>query len=54
VGGVCMVASCDPPWAHCSAFDSVCETNTNTDPAHCGACNNACAPGQTCVAGVCQ
>ncbi len=29
-------------------------TDTNTDGNNCGYCGNACAPGQSCVAGVCQ
>jgi hypothetical protein len=28
-------------------------TDTNIDPANCGGCNNACAIGQSCVAGTC-
>ncbi|MCS6915710.1 MAG: hypothetical protein RMK29_10090 [Myxococcales bacterium] len=28
--------------------------DTTTDPRHCGACNRACAPGQTCRMGTCQ
>ena len=31
-----------------------CETNLTTSTSHCGACDKACATGQTCVAGVCQ
>jgi hypothetical protein len=27
---------------------------TDTDPNHCGMCNNACAGGRTCTAGVCD
>ncbi len=31
-----------------------CETDTTSDPSHCGACNLACAAGQSCVDGVCD
>lgn len=30
-----------------------CDFDTMTDPAHCGACDFACAPGQSCQAGQC-
>lgn len=30
-----------------------CAADTDVDPANCGACDDPCAPGQTCSAGVC-
>jgi len=41
--GVCQLTSCATPYKDCNlqASDG-CEKNTNTDPAHCGACGAAC------------
>ncbi len=57
-GGVCHVASCDEPFGDCNG-DSTdgCETNTDTNVTHCGACDDACAlPGGTnvCEEGHCE
>lgn len=40
----CKVASCSGSLADCNGnfFADGCEVNKNTDPNHCGACNNAC------------
>ena len=41
----------------CTAERTVCSgtcTDTTSDPASCGACGKACAPGESCVAGVCE
>ncbi len=34
-------------------LDDGCEVNVNTDPKHCGACGNECAPGVRCITGKC-
>jgi len=42
--------------ASCAATETVCGgacTDTDTDPAHCGACDNACGAGWECRAGSC-
>ncbi|MEM1417590.1 MAG: MopE-related protein [Myxococcota bacterium] len=51
--GVCTVgeciAACDPDRGDCNGlFSDGCETDTETDPAHCGGCFMACSPGDTC------
>jgi hypothetical protein len=52
--GSCTTAACDPHYAHCdSSPEGGCETNTATDPSHCGGCDNACPPGVACVDGGC-
>jgi hypothetical protein len=53
VSGTCALV-CDPGFADCDgvAADG-CEVDTSTDAANCGACGNACAPGQACVNGAC-
>jgi hypothetical protein len=41
-GGICRITSCDRGWGDCDGSDSNgCETNTRTDPAHCGTCGEA-------------
>jgi hypothetical protein len=53
-GGLCAVASCDAPYEDCDRrYPNGCETNLQSDPAHCGACDHAC-DGGVCVLGVCQ
>ncbi len=53
-GGRCGIENCDPGFANCSGSDATgCETNTRSDRAHCGGCNNECPPGQECRAGGC-
>jgi len=44
-------ASCDGCSGVCC--NNVC-VNTNTDPANCGGCNNACSVGRDCIFGKCQ
>ncbi len=47
------VATCTPGFANCDGnAANGCEAPLNT-ALHCGACNNACAAGQTCTAGSC-
>jgi hypothetical protein len=41
--------ACDPGLAFCN---DVC-VDTQTDPANCGLCGNACGAGEICFAGVC-
>jgi hypothetical protein len=67
-GQVCAMGrcgvDCGPTLARCStsagdagvgdAGTSDFCANTQSDNLHCGACNNACAPGSACVAGRCQ
>lgn len=57
VGGRCDYTQCRWPYVTCGnptgAGSSNCETNLLTDPAHCGDCSTACAPGQVCTNGVC-
>jgi hypothetical protein len=53
-GGSCAIAACTAPWQSCDGqAANGCESNSQTDPQHCGACANACASG-VCAAGVCQ
>lgn len=45
-GGVCVLQSCLPGWDNCDknvARGNGCETNTQSDPTHCGDCKTACA-----------
>jgi len=50
----CIIAYCNNMFADCnkSPIDG-CETYL-ADSTHCGACNRACAAGETCAAGVCS
>ncbi len=53
-GGVCAIGSCNAPYANCDGSTANgCEANVLTNPAHCGQCGNACAPGEACVNGAC-
>jgi hypothetical protein len=53
-GGTCQLDACDAGYASCDGQVSTgCETNTQTDSAHCGACGAACASGQRCADGIC-
>jgi hypothetical protein len=49
VGRVCRGGAC----VCALTCDGQC-VDGQTNPAHCGACENACAPGSTCVAGACS
>ncbi len=50
--GTCRIASCVGGWGDCNGSEADgCETNTRTDPAHCGACREAVPSGQYCVHG---
>ncbi len=54
VDGRCRYA-CRVGRAECDGEPAtVCETETLRDPCHCSGCGRACAPGQFCVAGLCQ
>ncbi len=51
--GACGLA-CDAGAADCDQDPATgCEVLLATDPAHCGACDNACPPGFSCRAGAC-
>ena len=57
-GGQCTIESCQAGFADCNGLpDDGCEVSIQTDPAHCGACGNACSlPNVTvpgCQAGSC-
>src|SRR5262249_27940836 len=53
----CQIASCNNGSADCNnSFKDGCETNTDTNIAHCGMCNKVCNldhAQQKCVGGVC-
>ena len=50
----CVIASCNGPFADCDGIEANgCETNLNTNNAHCGKCGLACPQGQTCMNGAC-
>ena len=52
-GGQCRLI-CDPLFADCNhAVADGCETGTESDPANCGACGNACKAGLICWRGAC-
>ncbi|MCG8556515.1 MAG: DNRLRE domain-containing protein [Proteobacteria bacterium] len=54
--GVCMFQApvCAPGWADCDGSRANgCEADTQNDARHCGRCQQACAPGQQCSAGLC-
>ncbi len=58
LNGSCAVGTCTAPYADCNATASDgCEANTQSDLAHCGACNAACPARanavSTCTAGAC-
>lgn len=53
--GACTVPGCPPGYAdcNCKASDG-CEVDLQADLANCGFCGHACAPGQSCVHGLCN
>lgn len=53
--GLCGRTVCNPGTVDCNgALLDGCEAVLATDPANCGGCGQACLPGRSCVAGVCQ
>ncbi len=54
VGGACGVGVCAAGYANCDgAAANGCEVSTTSNTAHCGACNNRCAAGESCISGAC-
>lgn len=52
--GVACGLSCAPGWSDCDAIaTNGCEAQLASDNRNCGACNHACAAGQSCVGGSC-
>lgn len=52
--GTCNVVSCNGGYGDCDKLpETGCESNTQTDPANCGACGTKCTTGQVCQAGKC-
>jgi hypothetical protein len=50
----CGIASCERGWGDCNNLvEDGCETNLSGSREHCGACNNACSVGESCLAGKC-
>ena len=55
----CLNSACDTPKCYAGYFDcdgkeeNGCESLVNSDPKNCGACGNACDPGQQCFRGEC-
>jgi hypothetical protein len=50
----CVVTACTANHGNCDSNNpNGCETNTGANASHCGACNNACAGGEVCTAGIC-
>ena len=51
-------AACDGAWMSCHNNPGVCDTDTDSDPAHCGSCDNACSgrvhAAPHCSAGTCD
>ncbi|MFO0627591.1 MAG: hypothetical protein U0325_18430 [Polyangiales bacterium] len=57
VAGWCDATTSNDSAVTCTAPEQRCGdacANTQTSPAHCGRCNNACPTGQVCRAGACQ
>jgi MYXO-CTERM domain-containing protein len=56
--GSCTISACDGSYSDCDAnVGNGCEVNLETDPDHCGTCDNSCASlnaEATCTAGVCE
>lgn len=54
VRGLCRYA-CVDPWDSCdNRTDNGCETNLQSDPAHCGSCPNSCRGQRQCLDGECR
>jgi len=54
-GANCVVRLCDSGWGNCDDSQANgCETNIQTNDAHCGRCDERCPAEQTCVEGSCQ
>ena len=52
---LCAVTSCEANWGDCDGQDpNGCEVDLTSNAQHCGACNRACGPRQTCVASTCR
>ncbi|MDC3953641.1 hypothetical protein [Polyangium jinanense] len=52
---MCGVGPCTPGFADCDMMaETGCETNTESDPQHCGGCDSACTVFETCTNGGCE
>ncbi len=53
--GFCSVPGCPVNTADCNCDPAdACEVDLQIDPTNCGFCGHACAPGQSCVNGLCN
>jgi hypothetical protein len=55
VAGVCVTCACQPGLTDCDGdCSNGCEANLGVDPKNCGQCGSQCAPGMSCMYGVCM
>lgn len=53
--GTCRLRECIAPYADCDGdLRNGCEVDLHADASHCGSCGSPCAPGQSCMFGVCR
>jgi hypothetical protein len=52
--GNCTILACTSGWANCNGIaEDGCEVDVTSDLNNCGACNNVCTGGKTCVNSSC-